>query len=136
MARRVKIIFQMTIIKGRQLTTRIENAEFKEELLLNEGPIPTDEGKIANKIYLCDYREKNDPEYSILSIKIEWDDDITYESIYDTGRATNTLENVKEMIVGSFGQELTEKGIVVTIESPPNLVEIANHCLMFREMNF
>ena len=116
------------------LEDRLKTTEFKEEILLNEGPIPVDK-HIANRVLLRDYREKDDPTYSILTIQIEWDDGVVFESKYDTGRPKDgqTLKDVKNMIVGSEGQSLVGQGHVIIIASAPSLVELVGHCFYFRE---
>jgi hypothetical protein len=117
------------------LEKRLESTKLVGEILLNEGPIPNKTGQIANKVTLRDYREIDRPNYSVLTICVEWDDGIKFESKYDWGPADKTLEDIKNMIVESYGQEIVQRGNEITLLTPPGLEEIVMVNQMCKKMN-
>lgn len=128
----------MTTIQGKQLQIKLEAIDGKliGELQINEGPIPVKNGPIADKIFL---REYNNGDKYILSLKIEWNDGVIYESIYDegVGEGAVTLEDVRTMILTSYGS--TAKQInknTIRLVTPPSLEEIVDDCYLFRKMGF
>lgn len=118
-----------------EITKRIKNMNLTEELPLLTEIFPTNSGFTSKSVFIRDYRTKSHPNYSVLTIKIEWQDGLIQEWHYDSGPANETLEDIVQSITRSSGQkEIPVEGTPVSILTFPTVIEIINNFAEMRNL--
>ena len=132
----------MDVRRDAHTIRELNNTKFNSEVVISAIPIKSQAKTheyTANKIILKSYLRLNPDgttqDYEILTMYIEWDDEMVTEHIYDKGKLDEkTLEDIRDGILASSGQqiEVTERHIVLL--TYPSIQQLVNDFAYLRGM--
>lgn len=119
--------------KPKSITKSVKNMKFVEAVDILTTATLID-GVLVERATMKDYRNKERPAYSVLTIELELEKEIQ-EWKYDYGIADCSLQTVVDRIISSSGQKvsvtLNKTKNTVELLTPPSVVDILETYIAF-----